>query len=104
MNTLAGRMRSKRLGKGLTQDELASKSGCTQAGIQKIENGKSLRPRKIDKIAKVLGVNPAWLSFGDKLSPTLSTEALAVAKAWSSISPAQRSQLKKRILSLAKKS
>jgi hypothetical protein len=33
--------------------------------IQKIENGKSLRPRNIMDIAQVLNVNPAWLQFGE---------------------------------------
>lgn len=59
------RLRSARRDKGLTQDELAKEAGTNQAVIQKIENGKSLRPRNIMDIAKVLNVNPAWLQFGD---------------------------------------
>ncbi len=51
--------------KGLTQAELGEKSGTNQAVIQKIENGNSLRPRQIMKIAEILDVNPAWLQFGD---------------------------------------
>jgi transcriptional regulator with XRE-family HTH domain len=59
------RLRSARREQGLTQDELAKEAGTNQAVIQKIENGKSLRPRQIMRIAEVLGVNPAWLQFGE---------------------------------------
>ena len=48
-----------------TQDQLAKEAGTNQAVIQKIENGKSLRPRQIMRIAEVLNVNPAWLQFGE---------------------------------------
>ena len=59
------RLRSARREKGLTQDRLATEAGTNQAVIQKIENGKSLRPRLIMEIAEVLDVNPAWLQFGE---------------------------------------
>jgi len=59
------RLRSVRREMGLTQDELAKEAGTNQAVIQKIENGKSIRPRNIMQIAEVLRVNPAWLQFGD---------------------------------------
>ena len=59
------RLRSARREKGLTQDELAREADTNQAAIQKIENGKSLRPRNIMDISKVLNVNPAWLQFGE---------------------------------------
>ncbi len=63
--SLGNRLRMSRQEKQMTQEQLAQKSGTNQAVIQKIENGKSLRPRKIDDIAKVLEVNPAWLLFGE---------------------------------------
>ncbi len=59
------RLRSVRRNNGLTQDRLAKEAGTNQAVIQKIENGKSLRPRFIMEIAEVLEVNPAWLQFGE---------------------------------------
>ncbi len=59
------RLRTARRDKGLTQERLAQKAGTNQAVIQKIENGKSLRPRQIMQIAEVLDVNPAWLQFGE---------------------------------------
>jgi transcriptional regulator with XRE-family HTH domain len=59
------RLRVIRRERGLTQAQLGELSGTNQAVIQKIENGNSLRPRQILKIAEVLEVNPAWLQFGD---------------------------------------
>ena len=59
------RLRSVRRERGLTQESLAKEAGTNQAVIQKIENGKSLRPRLIMEIAEVLEVNPAWLQFGE---------------------------------------
>ncbi len=59
------RLRTVRRDMGLTQEQLAKEAGTNQAVIQKIENGKSIRPRNIMQIAEVLKVNPAWLQFGD---------------------------------------
>jgi transcriptional regulator with XRE-family HTH domain len=59
------RLRSERRDKGLTQEQLAQEAGTNQAVIQKIENGKSFRPRLIMEIAEALEINPAWLQFGE---------------------------------------
>jgi len=59
------RLRKTRRELNLSQAELASQAGTNQAVIQKIENGKSLRPRLVESIAAVLQVNPAWLQFGE---------------------------------------
>jgi transcriptional regulator with XRE-family HTH domain len=59
------RLRLVRRERGLTQAQLGEASGTNQAVIQKIENGNSLRPRQIMKIAEILEINPAWLQFGD---------------------------------------
>ncbi len=56
------RLRQTRLERSLTQEELA---GTKQAVIQKIENGHSKRPRVLDGLAVALGVNPAWLQWGE---------------------------------------
>jgi len=64
-HNIGNRLRRTRKEKGLTQDQLAAQCGSKQAVIQKIENGKSLRPRQIEEIAKILDVNPAWLQFGE---------------------------------------
>ena len=51
--------------KNHTQAELGELVGTSQGSIQKIENGKSIRPRMIMELAETLGVNPAWLQFGE---------------------------------------
>ena len=81
----------------MTQEQLAIKAGTNQAVIQKIENGKSLRPRKIDEIAKVLEVNPAWLMFGEKSGATMQQDALEVAKAWQRLPEPIRGRIKRQI-------
>jgi transcriptional regulator with XRE-family HTH domain len=59
------RLRNARRLNGSTQEQLAQKAGTNQAVIQKIENGKSIRPRVIMELAEALKVNPAWLQFGE---------------------------------------
>jgi transcriptional regulator with XRE-family HTH domain len=62
---IGARLRIARREKNLTQDQLGAQSGDSQAVIQKIENGNSIRPRNIMALAAALGVNPAWLQFGE---------------------------------------
>jgi transcriptional regulator with XRE-family HTH domain len=64
--SIASRLKSARKAAGLTQEQLAQASGVTQGAIQKVENGTSHRPRKLKKIAAVLGVSPAWLLLGEE--------------------------------------
>lgn len=105
METLGSRLRRTRKEKGWTQEQLAQKTGTSQAVIQKIENGKSLRPRKIDRIAEVLDVSPAWLQFGTETTgPTADmpdSEALEVARIWSGLDEPYRSTLKEAIMEAA---
>lgn len=98
--TLGERLRQERKNKGWTQAQLAERADTTQAVIQKIENAKSLRPRKIDAIAHSLGVSPSWLMFGSESDETLDREATAIARAWSKLKEPARSALKEAILQL----
>ncbi len=93
-------MRMRRQQKGWTQEQLARQAGTNQAVIQKIENGKSLRPRKINEIAEVLGVNPAWLMFGEESENGLSQDAISVAEEWSQLSEPHRTRIQREIHSL----
>jgi len=95
--TLGDRLRHSRKAKHWTQEQLAAKAGTTQAVIQKIENGKSLRPRKIQSLSDALNVTPSWLMFGQEDAPKLDKEAIEIAKAWSSIDEPTRSLLKREI-------
>ncbi|WP_260292210.1 helix-turn-helix domain-containing protein [Sedimenticola hydrogenitrophicus] len=100
---LGQRMRFRRQEKGWTQEQLAVRAGTNQAVIQKIENGKSLRPRKIDQIAAVLDVNPAWLMFGDELAASLPPDAMAVAEAWHGMPEPHKSRIQREIMDLSSK-
>ena len=102
--TLGERMRARRLEKGWTQEQLARRAGTNQAVIQKIENGKSLRPRKIDKIAEELGVSPSWLMFGDDGDIGLEPDAVHIAEQWSRLPEPHRSRIRDEIRILAGRS
>jgi len=93
LRTLGERLRYRRRQMGWTQEQLAVQAGTNQAVIQKIENGKSLRPRKIDEIASVLEVNPAWLMFGEEKATPLTDEARELAELWMGLSDHDRQRI-----------
>ncbi|MDZ7750467.1 MAG: helix-turn-helix transcriptional regulator [Gammaproteobacteria bacterium] len=99
--SLGGRLREARKARGWTQEELACRADTSQAVIQKIENGKSLRPRKIDVIARVLDVDPAWLMFGGHRAAALEGEARELALAWQRLPADQRLLFRREILKAA---
>jgi transcriptional regulator with XRE-family HTH domain len=92
--TLAGRLRKRRREFGWTQVQLAEEVGTSQAVIQKIENGKSLRPRILEDLAKSLDVSPSWLMFGVEEVSALNEEALELAKAWANLPEPHRSAMR----------
>lgn len=67
METLGERLRHARLRRSLSQTELAERSGVSPITIARIESGvrKEPHPRTIRKLAAALGVDPAWLLFGE---------------------------------------
>lgn len=102
--TLGGRLRFARLNRGWSQRNLAARASTNSAVIQKIENGKSLRPRNIVAIAEALEVAPSWLMFGDREAPpSLSAEAIAVARAWSELPEREREALRDSLMRLSKR-
>lgn len=62
------RVKLKRLELGLSQDELAARSGTTQQSIVNVETGKTKSPRNILELAKALNVSPEYLKDGDDSS------------------------------------
>lgn len=58
MDTLAKRLVHARTKAGLTQPQLAARSGVKQSDISKMETGKILRPTGIVALAKALSVSP----------------------------------------------
>lgn len=101
LRTLGERLRYRRRQMGWTQEQLAVQAGTNQAVIQKIENGKSLRPRKIDEIADVLEVNPAWLMFGDDKASPLTPEARELAEIWQQLPEIERDKIRGEVMRLA---
>lgn len=100
LGSLGGRLRVRRKELGWTQMYLAEQVGTSQAVIQKIENGKSLRPRILEQIAEALSVRPAWLMFGVEEVGELNEEAIELARAWSKLSEPHRSAMKDAILKI----
>jgi transcriptional regulator with XRE-family HTH domain len=100
LSTLGGRLRRRRLELGWTQVRLAEAVGTSQAVVQKIENGKSLRPRILEELAGALAVSPAWLMFGVEEAGGLSEEALELARAWSRLEEPHRTAMREAILKI----
>ena len=99
---LGARMRKRRKDLGWTQTELAEKVGTSQAVIQKIENGKSLRPRILEQLARSLDVKPAWLMFGVEEAGELSDDAIELARAWARLKEPHRSAMREAILRIGR--
>ena len=97
-STLGARLRKRRKEMGWTQTELADRVGTSQAVIQKIENGKSLRPRILEELATALDVKPAWLMFGVEEAGELSDEAIELARAWARLKEPHRTAMREAIL------
>ena len=57
------RIKELRLDCSLTQEDLAALADTDQAVIQKIEKGKSIRPRNLPELVVALKVYPAWLRW-----------------------------------------
>ena len=94
--TLADRVIWRRKDLKLTQTELANRAGATRVQIQKIENGKTIRPRNMERIATALEVSQAWLLFGYEELESLSEDSIAMAVQWESLPP----EIKKAILAV----
>ncbi len=65
------RIRERRLALGLTQADLATRSGLSQEAISRLENGRirGLMQPTQDALARALDVSVAWLRGGDDQSP-----------------------------------
>lgn len=100
-STLGGRLTASRIGKGLTQHQLADAVGTSQAVIQRIEAGKCSHPRILNELAAALDVSPAWLMYGVNVIEDLELEAIETARAWSRLTEPQRTALKEMIMRVA---
>ncbi|MFS1540026.1 MAG: helix-turn-helix domain-containing protein [Candidatus Phlomobacter fragariae] len=62
--TLAQRLRQARKYAVLSQKELGTAVGVSQAAIQKLESGSALNSTKLINIAKILNVTPRMIITG----------------------------------------
>jgi phage repressor protein C with HTH and peptisase S24 domain len=65
MDTLATRLKFARQERGLTQVQLAKRSGVKQSDISKLERGDSLKTTGLVALARALAVRVDWLDTGD---------------------------------------
>lgn len=67
LDSFAARLTFRREQCGLTQAQLASRSGLSQATIGNLETGRNKGTKKILELAKTLHVTPDWLVHGGNL-------------------------------------
>lgn len=65
METLAKRLKSARLLRGMTQVQLSELSGVKQSDISKLERGDSLKTTALVALSRALGIRAEWLDTGD---------------------------------------
>jgi transcriptional regulator with XRE-family HTH domain len=64
--TVGERIQARRKRLFLTQTDVAAMTGLNTSTIAHIEIGRATpRPRTIRKLAEALGVDPAWLAYGE---------------------------------------
>ncbi len=69
METVGQRLEAVRRRRVMTQAELAQAAGLSLITVTRLENdsgGGNPRPMTVRRIAEALGVDPAWLMFGDE--------------------------------------
>lgn len=92
------RIKIARLAKGYTQEELAEKVGVQKSAVAKWENGRvsEIKRSNLDKLSKVLGINPNSLlsdieerpvEMGEKIADiALNAEMLELIEKYNSLS------------------
>lgn len=100
LTTLADRLKTIRILKGLTQEDLAVAAGIKQQSIQAIESGKTKMPTAdiLFKIARRLEVSPAWLAFGTEAIDNLSDQAIRIATAYDSSTDEETKRIIEKLL------
>ncbi|MNP07785.1 HTH-type transcriptional regulator PrtR [compost metagenome] len=70
--TIGSRVEYARSQRGISQESLAERAGCSQAAIQKVISGKTQRSKYLPAIARALDVDVNWLEIGaiPSLKPT----------------------------------
>lgn len=69
---LKDRIHQRRTALGLSQQQLAERSGVSQVTIQHLESGRNATSKKLLEIARALGVTAEWLGSGQEAPPARS--------------------------------
>lgn len=86
--TISDRVRELRRRRGMTQEELAERSGLSVAVVKKIEQGGTARMETYHKLAKALGVRTVWFVAPSAPEPVeVAVDDAALADMRSAISP-----------------
>ena len=77
--TMGDRIKTLRLEKGMTQEELGQVIGVQKSAIRKYESGhvENIKRSAIEKLAATFGVSPGYLMFGDRVSSENTPEIAA---------------------------
>jgi len=70
MQTVGQRLEAARRRRVMTQAEVAQAAGVSLVTVSRLENdigSASPRPITVRRVAEAVGVDPAWLMFGDDL-------------------------------------
>jgi len=86
LDTLGQRVKWARERAGYTQPQLAKLLRMDQTTVSAIELDKIQNPRNLDKLAKALGVPPAWLRFGVANIETLTDKQVGAIFALAALS------------------
>lgn len=97
MSEIGNRLRTLREQAGLTQYELASRSGILPATISRIESGITPDPRQdtMRKLAKALGVSVGVLIGSDSVDEEINAERQRILAILDTLPPDQRAMLER---------
>lgn len=78
MSKLSERLRTARIDKGMTQIDLAKKSGVSQSTISDIERGRNESSKELPDLARALGCSIDYLAGAKPQKPTDHQEMIPV--------------------------
>jgi len=79
MKTDSNKVKSLRLEKSWSQEQLSERSGLSLRTIQRIENGSSISAESLRLIAEALGADPRELIFQEKQKPQTPVESIKMS-------------------------
>lgn len=105
--TIGERIKELRISKGISQIDLAEKTGSSKQTIYKYENGivTNIPSDKLESIANILGCTPAYLMGWNekKTVPVFEPEHIELIDLYSRLEPEQKQTVMSLLRSLVKK-